>query len=88
MATKKKDVTPNAADYYVFEMKIRQRTEPLRQVNKKPLDLKAAKQLARIGAKEGKHDRAVTTSPKSKDFRIVSQYEKGTGDNVTRRLYR
>jgi len=85
----KTDVTPNAAaDYYVFEMKVRSRTEPLRQVNKKPLDLKAAKQLARIGAKEGKHDRAVTTSPKAKDFRIVAQYEKGTGDNVTRKLYK
>ncbi len=88
MEAAKKEATPNTADYYVFEMKVRARAEPLRQVNKKPLDLKAAKQLARIGAKEGKHDRAVTTSPKSMDFRIVAQYEKGTGDNVTRKLYR
>lgn len=83
-----KTATENPAAYYVFEMKIRSRTDPLRQVNKKPLDLKGAKSLARIGAREGKHDRAVTTSPKSKDFRVVAQYEKGTGENITRKLYR
>jgi hypothetical protein len=73
--------------YYVFEMKVRERTAPLHQINNKPLRLKAAKELARIGAKEGKHDRSVTTSPKSRSFRVIAQYEKGTGKNVTRELY-
>jgi hypothetical protein len=88
MAAKKKAPKKDpSATYYVFEMKVRERMTPLRQVNKAPLGLKAAKQLARIGAQEGKHDRSVTTSPKSRGFRVIAQYEKGTGKNVTRELY-
>jgi hypothetical protein len=79
---------PNDARYHVWEMGIRKRTEPVRHVNRQPLDLAAAKQLARIGAQEGKHDRAVTTSPKSREFRVLAQYEAKTGENVTGFLYR
>lgn len=88
MASKKKAKQDPSEAYYVFEMKIRERTAPLHQINKKPLRLKAAKQLARIGAKEGKHDRSVTSNPKGRKFRVVAQYEKGTGNNVTQQLYR
>ena len=87
-ATKKAPKKDPTEAYYVFEMKVRERTTPLHQINKKPLRLKAAKQLARIGAQEGKHDRAVTTNPKSRGFRVIAQYEKGTGKNVTQQLYR
>lgn len=72
----------NAAEYYVFEMSARNRREPLRQVNKSPLSLDAAKKLARIGASKGKHDRSVTTSPTSRKFRIVAQYGSGSGKDV------
>jgi len=75
----------NAQDarYYVWEMSVRDRKQPLRQVNKSPLLLEKAKQLARIGAQKGKHDRAVTTSPTSpKGFRIVAQYAAGAGKDV------
>lgn len=68
--------------YYVFEMSARDRKQPLRQVNKSPLALDKAKQLARIGATKGKHDRAVTNSPKSTKFRIIAQYSAGTGKDV------
>ncbi len=68
--------TENARAFYVFEMS---GTKPLRQVNVKPLTLTKAKQLARIGAKNGKHDRAVTTDPRKDDFRIVGGYEAGHG---------
>lgn len=77
-----KAVTANAK-YYVFEMQVRNRHEPLRQVNRQPLELSAAKDLARIGAKAGKHDRSVTTSPRSRKFEILSVYEAGTGENIT-----
>jgi hypothetical protein len=77
-----------SARYHVWEMGVRDRTQPMRHINRRPLVLQAAKPLARIGAKEGKHDRAVTTSPKSRDFRVVAQYEAGTGDNVTSEVYR
>jgi len=74
--------TTEKGSYYVFEMSVRDRKQPLRQVNKSPLTLEKAKQLARIGAQKGKHDRAVTTSPTSRAFRIVSQYAAGTGKDV------
>jgi hypothetical protein len=73
--------------YFVFEMAVRDRAKPIRQVSKKSLELEPAKQLARIGATEGKHDRAVTTNPRSRSFQIVAQYERGTGQNVTQQLY-
>jgi hypothetical protein len=69
--------------YYVFEMSARDRKQPLRQVNKSPLTLEKAKTLARIGAQKGKHDRAVTTSPTSRTFRIVAQYAAGAGKDVS-----
>lgn len=68
--------TENARAFYVFEMS---GLKPLRQVNVKPLTLTKAKQLARIGAKNGKHDRAVTTDPRKEDFRVVGGYEAGHG---------
>jgi hypothetical protein len=74
--------TAEKGAYYVFEMSVRDRKQPLRQVNKSPLVLEKAKQLARIGAQNGKHDRAVTTSPASRSFRIVAQYAAGTGKDV------
>lgn len=79
---------PRASDdkYFVFEMAIRDRKKPVRQVNNKPLSLEAAKQLARIGATEGRHDRSVTTSPRSRGFQLLAQYEAGTGQNVTQAL--
>jgi hypothetical protein len=71
------------ASYYVWEMSMRDRKDPLRQVNKSALSLEKAKQLARIGAQKGKHDRSVTTSPTSpRGFRIVAQYAAGTGKDV------
>jgi hypothetical protein len=71
------------AKYYVFEMSVRDRKQPLRQVNKEPLSLEKAKQLARIGAQKGKHDRAVTTNPTSpRGFRIIAQYSAGVGKDV------
>lgn len=79
----------NSNNYHVWEMGVRDRKHPVRHVNKKPLELKVAKQLARIGATEGKHDRAVTTNPKSRQgFRVIAQYEAGTGENVTAEVYR
>lgn len=75
--------TSEKGEYYVFEMSIRNRREPLRQVNKSPLSLDRAKKLARIGAEKGKHDRAVTTSPTSRTFRIVAQYAAGSGTDVS-----
>ena len=80
-------VTANGARYHVWEMGIRDRKNPVRQVNRHPLELGAAKQLARIGATEGKHDRAVTTNPRGRDFKIIAQYEARTGDNVTGEVY-
>lgn len=74
--------TAEKGTYFVFEMSMKNRREPLRQVNNSPLTLEKAKQLARIGATKGKHDRAVTTSPTSTKFRIVSQYAAGTGKDV------
>jgi len=67
----------SSAAYHVFEMS--GRGTPIREVTRGALTLGSAKQLARIGATEGKHDRAVTTSPSRKDFRIVAAYEHGTG---------
>jgi hypothetical protein len=55
-------------------------------VNRKLLTLEEAKSLARIGATEGKHDRSVTTNPRSRGFEMVAQYEAGTGRNVTQAL--
>jgi hypothetical protein len=75
-------VKENGEKYYVFEMSARDRKQPLRQVNKSPLALEKAKQLARIGSQKGKHDRAVTTSPTSRTFRIVAQYAAGSGKDV------
>lgn len=69
-------------EYYVFEMSKKDRRQPLRQVNKEPLTLDKAKKLARIGAQKGTHDRAVTTSPTSRSFRIVAQYSAGAGKDV------
>jgi len=69
--------------YWVWEMGIKDRKRPTRQVSTKPLPLEAAKQLARIGATEGKHDRAVSTNPRSRTFTIVAVYERGTGQNIT-----
>src|SRR6185369_3159304 len=66
-----------------WEMQVRDRKEPLRQVSRGALELAAAKDLARIGAKEGKHDRSVTTSPRSRSFEVVAVYEAGTGENIT-----
>lgn len=71
------------AGYYVWEMAIRDRKKPIRQVNTQPLELEPAKQLARIGATKGKHDRSVTTSPRSRSFEFVAVYEAGTGENIT-----
>lgn len=77
---------PNAK-YFVWEMGIRDRTRPVRQVNRKLLTLEEAKSLARIGAQEGKHDREVTTNPKKRaGFEVVAHYEAGTGKNVTQQL--
>ena len=74
--------------YHVFEMGIRDRKSPTRQVNRQPLELKAAKDLARIGATEGKRDRAVTTNPRSRQgFEVIAQYEAKTGENVTGEVY-
>jgi len=70
--------------YFVWEMGIRDRKQPVRQVSKGGLALDAAKQLARIGAQNGKHDRSVTTSPRSRDFQMVAVYEGGSGENITR----
>jgi hypothetical protein len=79
---------PNPGErYYVWEMGKRDRKHPVRQVNSMPLALLPAKQLARIGATEGKHDRAVTTSPRGKGFRVLAQYEAHTGENVTAEVY-
>ena len=80
-----KEFVPNAK-YFVWEMGIRDRKKPVRQVNRKLLTLEEAKSLARIGATEGKHDRSVTTSPRSRSFELVAQYEAGTGRNITREL--
>lgn len=79
---------PNPGErYYVWEMGKRDRKHPVRQVNSMPLAKLPAQQLARIGATEGKHDRAVTTSPRGKGFRVIAQYEAHTGENVTAEVY-
>ncbi len=68
----------NDGTFYVFEMRS---GKPYRQVNVKPLTLDKAKQLARIGAQQGKHDRVVTTDPRKDDFRVVGEYEAGLTEN-------
>jgi hypothetical protein len=81
------------ARYYVWEMGLKQRKTPVRLVNARDggkaiaLPLDAAKKLARIGARYGKHDRAVTTTPKGRGFKVVAQYRGGSGENVTKELY-
>jgi hypothetical protein len=74
--------------YFVFAMGVRDRTSPVRQVSRGGLALGEAKQLARVGATEDKRDRAVTTNPRSRTFRVVAQYEARTGENVTGEVYR
>lgn len=90
MPTKKKAAFPakEAERYYVWEMKVRDRTVPVRQAHREPLSLSAAKKLARRGATAGKHDYAVTASPRRKGaFTVTAQYEAGTGKNITKKVW-
>lgn len=72
---------PNAG-YYVWL--IDAHGEPLLEGPYGPHELEKAKQLARIGATEGKHDRAVSRGqkPTEKSFEIVRQYKAGSGERI------
>lgn len=75
--------------YYVFEMGLRSKGKPYRQINLAPLGLTAAKQLARIGATMGRHDREVTTDPRDRaPLQVEAHYEAGTGRKVSPLLIR
>jgi len=83
---REKAKTPGAR-FYVYEMKKgRKRREPLREATARPLTLKEARDYARIGAKQGEHDRVVMTSPKQVGWKIHAWYEAGTGRNVTKEM--
>ncbi len=71
---------PNRTGYYVWVIDP-VRNWPLDEGPYGPHDLVTAKQLARIGATKGQHDRAVSTSPdpQSRSFEIVRRYEAQTG---------
>lgn len=49
-----------------------------------PHPLKTAEQMARIGAQEGVHDRAVSVGqdPESRTFQILRRYAAGTGERI------
>lgn len=78
-----------AGKYYVFEMGLRSKGKPYRQINLEPLGLTQAKQLARIGATMGRHDREVTTDPRDRSpFKVEAHYEAKTGRKVSPLLFR
>lgn len=78
-----------AGRYYVFEMGLRSKGKPYRQVNLAPLPLDAAKKLARIGATMGRHDREVTTDPRDRSpLHVKAHYEAHTGRKVSPLLYK
>jgi hypothetical protein len=76
--------------FFVYEMKVHRPNEVFRMVNRRttkypdgrPLDLEEAKALARIGAEKGKHDRVVTSSPRSRKFKILARYKAKTGEKM------
>jgi len=74
-------VTPNGG-YYVWVLGAN--GEPLLEGPYGPHELTQAKQLARIGATEGKHNRAVSRGlhPTAESFAVVREYEAGTGDRI------
>ena len=75
--------TPNASSYYVWV--VMPNGVPLTSEGPYgPHPLKESKQLARIGATNGAHDRAVTLGrdPGSDSFKIVRLYRRRTGERV------
>ena len=75
--------TPNASSYYVWVVTPDGR--PLASEGPYgPHPLVKAKQMARIGAKEGAHDRAVSLgrSPTSDSFQLVRLYRRRTGERI------
>ena len=73
--------TPNGG-YYVWVMG--RGNEPLDEPPAGPHDLEVAKQMARIAAQKGVHDRAVSlgVNPLSRSFRIVRRYRSHTGERT------
>jgi len=73
--------TPNGG-YYVWVLGKDGR--PLLEGPYGPHELTKAKQLARIGATEGEHNRAVSRGlhPTEPSFEIVREYEAGSGERV------
>ena len=73
--------TPNGG-YYVWVLGAD--GQPLLERPYGPHDLDKAKQLARIGATEGEHNRAVSRGvhPTEPSFAIVREYEAGSGERV------
>lgn len=75
---------PNGSSYYVWAL-ARGSNKPLSEGPWGPYDtLEGAKTFARIGATEGKHDRAVSlgVDPESASFEILRRYEAGSGDRL------
>ena len=75
--------TESKAKYYVFEMKKRAPGEPLRQVSSGPLPLREARLFARLGARGGKRDQVVTTSPRARKFQLLHRYTAGGTSGTT-----
>lgn len=75
--------TPNASSYYVWVVG-HDGTPLATEGPYGPHPLEPAKQLARIGATEGAHDRVVSLglTPSSPSFEIVRRYRKGTGERI------
>lgn len=73
----------NGSSYYVWELAVGS-DAPLGQPLGPYGTLESAKTFARIGATEGKHDRAVTSGvdPKAASFKIVRRYRAGTGERL------
>lgn len=76
---KPKQVDKNG--YYVFELT--KRGKARKRLNDSPFTRREAQDLARLQAKCGVRDHAVTTDPSKKtSFDIVSVYEGGTGKRL------
>jgi hypothetical protein len=76
-------LTPNAGSYYVWLLEYR--GVPLDTEGPYgPYDLKRAGEFARIGARNGDHDRAVSygRDPNAESFSIARRYRRGTGERI------
>ncbi len=75
--------TPNAGNYYVWLLGYQ--GVPLESEGPYgPYDLKRGSEFARIGARNGDHDRVVSygKDPNASSFAIARRYRRGTGERI------